>query len=139
MPHPAREVLDDRAARDRQHEVVARCAVTLGALSVCAARGAEVTPVAIRGEIAQGRVGDHHDVAPLSPVAAVGTAAGHMRLAAKAHATVAAGSRLDVDGGAVIKHEASLAEQRNAEVPETRDSATGITAHFPRPPITRRE
>ena len=47
---------------------------------------------------------DQHHVAPAPAVAAVGAAARHVRLAAKADAAVAAAPALDVDPRLVVKH-----------------------------------
>ena len=53
-------------------------------------------------EVTVGVVADQHDVAAAAAVAAVGTALGHVRLAAEAHATVAAATGLYVDSCSVF-------------------------------------
>jgi hypothetical protein len=58
-----------------------------------------------RGEVALGGVADHHHVSPPSSIPPVGTAPGHVRLAAKADAAVAASPPFDVDLGAVVEHD----------------------------------
>ena len=77
------------------------------ALAVPTALRAEVALVAVGGEVAQLRVGDHHDVTPAAPVAPVGPAARDVRFAAEAHAAVAAVAGQDLDVDFVYEHERS--------------------------------
>ena len=53
-------------------------------------------------EVAVGVVADEHDVAAAAAVTAVGSALGHVRLAAEAHAAVAAAPGLNVDSCSVF-------------------------------------
>jgi hypothetical protein len=67
-------------------------------------------PLAPQGrEIAPRGVADEDHVAAAAAVAAVGTAARHVRLSAKADDTVAAGAALDIDAGSVKEHRSTLA------------------------------
>jgi hypothetical protein len=56
-----------------------------------------------RGQVASRWIADQDNVATPSAIAAVGTAARHMSLAAKADAAVAPAPRLDVNPCAVLK------------------------------------
>ncbi len=95
---------DDRSGRHAHDEVAAVAAVRLAAQPASARRCAEVAPAL---EVAEGRhpgLDNQHDVPALSTVAAIGTAARHVGLAAKgagAVTTVAAG---DQDAGAISEH-----------------------------------
>ncbi|OPZ01076.1 MAG: hypothetical protein BWZ09_02808 [Alphaproteobacteria bacterium ADurb.BinA305] len=86
------------AHRDRQHQVVAALAGAVGARARLAAVGAKVPRVAVVDHGVQRDVGLEENAAAVTAVAAVGAAEGHVLLAAKAHAAVAALARLHLDG-----------------------------------------
>ncbi len=95
---------DDRPGRHLDHEVAAVGAVALGPFPVAAAVGL-VVGAALEGlQVAQRVVADQHDVAAAPTVAAVGTAARHVRLAPEGQAAVAAAARLDPDPCLVVEH-----------------------------------
>jgi NADP-dependent 3-hydroxy acid dehydrogenase YdfG len=119
-PHAAR---GDGCSLPGPHEIVARLVVfhqhlgprrngqlqwfTVGAvperpLSVATASGLEVRGAPVALEIAQRVVANEDHVAAATAVAAVGSAARHMRFAAEAETAIAAGSCLDVDASAVL-------------------------------------
>src|ERR1019366_2110093 len=63
-----------------------------------------------RLQVTQRRVALEHNVAAVPAVAAVRSAARHVRLTAEAGGSGAAGPRLDLDPGFVVKHPPILAE-----------------------------
>jgi hypothetical protein len=69
-----------------------------------AALGAVVSLATEALQVAQRVVAEEDDRAAVAAVAAVGTAAGYVGFAAEAHASVAPGTRLDVNSRAVVKH-----------------------------------
>jgi hypothetical protein len=75
---------------------------------VLAAPGAKVTAASQRREVAPLGVADEHDVTAAPAVAAVGAAAGHMRLAPEADHAVSATAALHVDLRSVVEHAAKL-------------------------------
>ena len=79
-----------------------------------------------RSQVAQRLVADEHDVAAAAAVAAVGAALGHVRLAAKAEAAVAAGAGLDVDARSIL-HQPLLCPPRSADRCPTSDPVFLIT------------
>ena len=91
------ELADDRAKGDLKDKVGTVGAVTFGALAMGAALGAEVVLVAIIDERRELCVGNHHDVAAVAAVAAVGAALGDKRLAPEGHAARPAVAALDID------------------------------------------
>ena len=84
--------------------VVAVGAVALRALPVAAAVGAEVRAAAEGLQVAQRVVDAQDDVAAAAAVAAVGTALGHVRLAAERERAVAAGAGADLQMCPVGEH-----------------------------------
>ena len=56
-------------------------------------------------QVAQRVVAHEHHTTAVSTVSAVGAAPRHVRFAAEAHAAVTAGSCLNVDPRAIVKHE----------------------------------
>ena len=82
-------------------------AVAQRALSVAAAAGLEVRAAPERLQIAQRVRAHQHDVAAAAAVAAVGTALGHVGLAAEAEGSVAPAAGLNVDSRAIV-HAVSL-------------------------------
>jgi hypothetical protein len=79
------------------------------ALAVLSAAGAEMAASPQRGKVAALRVADEHDVAAATAVAAVGTAARHMSLAAKADHAVAAAAGFHINLGSIEEHAAKVA------------------------------
>ena len=71
---------------------------------MAAAPGAVVRALAKALQVAQGVVARHDDRPAATAVAPVGTAARHVRFAAKARSAVSPGSRPDVDARAIVKH-----------------------------------
>jgi hypothetical protein len=78
-------------------------AVLAGAAARLAAAGLELRLGAERGEVAQARIGDEHDVAAAAAVAAVGTALRHVLLAPEAQPSVAPSARQHLDAGAIVE------------------------------------
>jgi hypothetical protein len=78
--------------------------VTLRALAVTAAPGAVMRLAPKRLQVAQRVVAHQHDSATATAVAAVGPATRNVGFTAKAHASVSAGARLDVDSRAIVQH-----------------------------------
>jgi hypothetical protein len=103
------EAGDGRSRRHRDDQVGAAGAVPVRAAAVPAAPGPVMGGYAHRCEIAPRRVGGEHDIAAAAAVAAVGTAARHVRLTAEADRAVAAAAALDVDAGLVVEHGESKA------------------------------
>ena len=101
--HLAAGVVDLRAERHVDDRVLAVPAGLAAALAVHAALAAQVPAEAERREVAHVRVGEQHDVAAVAAVAAVGPALRHELLAPERHAAVAAASRLDHDGRAIVE------------------------------------
>ncbi len=107
LPHFALilEVLAHHGAHGHlQHQVVAGGAVHAAALAVGAALGLEVVLEAILDERRHTGVGLHDHVAAVAAVTAVGTALGHMGLAAEGHAAGTAVAALHVDTNLIDKH-----------------------------------
>jgi len=71
---------------------------------VPAARCSEVCAATEVTEVAQRRIADEHHIGAPSAVAAVGTAAGNVGLAAEGDDTVASRAALDEDPGTVLEH-----------------------------------
>ena len=97
-------VVDERAGRDGDDEVLAVLAVHLLAHGRLAALG---VPVVLAGEIEEGvfvRVGEEDDAAAVAAVAAIGAALGDVLFAAERDAARAAVTGLYVDLGFVNKH-----------------------------------
>ncbi len=88
--------------RHRDLAVLAAGAVPVGALAVSAASRPEVLAPAQRAEVAPRGIADQDHVTAMAPVAAVGTAARDMGLAAEADRAVAAGAGLDPDLRAIV-------------------------------------
>jgi hypothetical protein len=78
--------------------------VLVRALAVAAALGREVRAAPEAGEVAQRRIGHHHDVAAAAAVAAVGPALGHVGLASEGDHAVPAVAAPHVDARAVVEH-----------------------------------
>ena len=97
-------VHDDRAGRNADDQIFGAAAVAVGAAAVLAALGAPLLAMGERDEAIDARLGDHDDAAAVAAVAAVGTAARHVLLAAEAHAAVAAAAGFDFDGDAIDEH-----------------------------------
>ncbi len=76
----------------------------LRALAVTSASGLDVHVLAKTLQVAQRVVADDHHVAAPTPVAAVGPALGHVRLAPEAQAAVAARSGGNMDLRPVVQH-----------------------------------
>src|SRR5262249_4959466 len=94
-------VLDDRAHREAQHDVVRALAVAVAAAAVLAALGAEDARVAVVDERVDVGVGHTPDAAATAAVAAVRTALGDILLAAEGGGAVAAFAGDDFDAGFV--------------------------------------
>ena len=88
----------------RRIEVLAAGAVAVGALAVRAALGVVVALVVVVEERGQGGIGLEPDAAAVAAVAAVGTAARHVLLAAEADAAGAPVAALDEDLDLVDEH-----------------------------------
>lgn len=86
----------DRAHGNAQDEILAVCAVHALSLAMGALLRLEVMLVAIVDERGDGRVRDDDDVTTTPAVAAVRTALGNMRFAAKRRAACAAITGLDL-------------------------------------------
>ena len=97
-------------------ERLAVATVAQGSLPVARAPRLEVRAAAERLQVAQGFVRNHDHVAAAATVAAVGSALGHVRLAAKAQAAVAAATGLDMDARPIL-HEAPLCCERRLLFP----------------------
>ena len=89
---------------DLQHGAVG--AALVGAAALAAVGGAEMVLVAEVAEVVKLARGHEDDVAARSAVAAVGSALGHVLLAAEAHGAVAAAARAHADAGP-IEHDGS--------------------------------
>ena len=98
------EPLDLGAGRHGDDVVRAARPVTLAALAVATAPGAPVGREAKRRQVAPRGVADQDHVAAAAAVAAVGTAARHVGLAAKRDHAVTARAALDVDLCLVVQH-----------------------------------
>ena len=140
------EAQDDRPGRHRNDAVRPALPVLALALAVLPAPGAEVPAPPERGEVAALGVADQHDVAAAPAVAAVGTAARHVRLAPKADHAVAAAAALHIDLGSIEKHGAKVAgwscpeaasRSRRRAAP-ARTSAAASALRPPRPPPASR-
>ena len=94
----------DGAHRHAQDQVLAGGAVHAAALAVRAALRLEVVLEAVVDQRGQARVGAQHDVSTVAAVAAVGTALGHMGLAAERHAARAAVAAFHEYANLVDKH-----------------------------------
>src|SRR2546426_9418773 len=95
---------DDGAGGNSNDQVLGPAAVTLRASAMLAALGAPSLAMGQRGQAIDACLGNHDDAAPIAAVAAVGTAARNIFLAAEAHATVAAAAGFDFDGDAIDEH-----------------------------------
>ena len=95
---------DDGPRRHGDHLVLTPSPVLVLARAVATASGPEVAAAPERRQVATRRVADQDDVAPAAAVAAVGPAAGHVRLAAERDDAVAAATTLDVDLRPVEQH-----------------------------------
>ena len=71
-------------------------------LPVPGARRLEVRPAPEALEVPLRVVADEHDIAAAAPVAAVGTALGHVRLTPEAEAAIAAAAGLHMDPRAIL-------------------------------------
>ena len=91
------ELADNRSEGNPQDKVGAVGAVAFCTLAVGAALGAEVVLVAVIDERRELGVGNHHDVAAVAAVAAVGAALRDKRLATEGHAARSAVAALDID------------------------------------------
>jgi len=91
------------ARRHRYDQVLTTRPLLVGAHAVMAAFGPEVLR-AKGAEVAARRITEQNDTAAVATVTAVGTAAGHVRLAAEGDRAVATGATLHVDVGLVVKH-----------------------------------
>ena len=127
---PGLLVAHDRAERDGKHEVLADGAVHAAALAVRAALRLEVPLELEVDERGDGRVGHQHDVAAVPAVATVGTALGHVLLAAERLAARAAVAGRHVDLGFVDEH--LVASSPSMECP-LRDRRPHATRRAPRP------
>jgi hypothetical protein len=78
--------------------------VALLSLSVSSAAGTMVGREAQRSEVAARLVGHEDDIAPTPTVTPVGAASRDVRLAAEAHAAVAASTTFDVDLRTIVEH-----------------------------------
>ena len=97
--------VDHGAHRHLEYQVGARGAVHAAALAVRAALGLEVMLEAVIDQRGHAGIGFKHHVAAMAAVAAIGTALGHVRLAAKRHAAGAAVAALDVDSDLINEHD----------------------------------
>src|SRR6185369_11717353 len=98
------EVTNDRARRHAEIQVVARFAVFLGTRATTARFGTEVALVAEVAEHRLARIYAHVDAAAAAAVAAIGTAARHVRLMPEARCTVAASPGADGDRYFIEEH-----------------------------------
>ena len=97
------EVLDHRADREAQRDVVAALAVAFAAAAVFAAFGAEAARVAVVDQGVDVAVGDRVHTAATPAVAAAGAALGDVLLAAEGGHAIAAVAGEDFDAGFVKK------------------------------------
>ncbi len=97
-------LVDHRAHRHLEHQVLAGSAVHAAALAVGAALSLEVVLEAVLDQRGHAGVGLHHHVAAMAAVAAVGTALRHVGLATKRHAASAAIAALHIDSDFIDKH-----------------------------------
>src|SRR5688572_7203329 len=107
-------VVDQRARRDGNDQVLTALAEFLLAHAGLAARGA---PVVLAGEVEQRvlvDVGHEHDRPAVATVTPVGPALGHVLLAPERHAAVAAVTGLDVNRGFIDEHDANDTRERSA-------------------------
>ena len=112
------EILVDHGAhRHLEHQVGARGAMHAAALAVSAALGLKVVFEAVIDQRGHADIGFKHHVAAMAAVAAVGTALGHVRLAAKRHAACAAVAALDVDSDLINEHDVTSIGFRIACIP----------------------
>ena len=95
---------DDGAERHVEHEVLAARPVAIGALAVLAALGVVVALVVVIEERGQRGVGLEPDAGARAAVPPVGSAAGHVLLAAEADAAGAPVAPLDEDVDLVDEH-----------------------------------
>ena len=95
-------VLDQRPAGDVQHQRLASRPVSLRSLAVAAATPSIVPAVPKGREVPQVTVGDQNYLSPVPAVSAIGAAARHVGLPAKAYAAVAAGPGLDFNRDLVV-------------------------------------
>ena len=109
--------VDHGAHRHLEHQIVARGAVHAAALAVRAALCLEVVLEAIVDQRGHAGIGFEHHVAAMTAVAAVGTALGHMGLAAKRHAAGAAVAALNVDSDLINEHDVTSIGFRIACIP----------------------
>ena len=95
----------DSANRHLQHEVLAPRAMHTAAFAMSAALRLEMMLEPIVDERRHASVGTHDDIATVTPVTAIGTALGNMRLASERHASSAAIATLHVNVNFIYKHD----------------------------------
>jgi hypothetical protein len=113
-----------RADGDAQLDVGAVRAVLAAPPPRLAAAALEGPLRAERGEVAEIRVGEQHDIAPTPTVAAVGPALRHVFLAPKAETAVTAAARDHLDARPVVEHAPTLpaSEERERDAVEQADA-----------------
>jgi hypothetical protein len=109
---------------DREFQRPSEGAVSKRALAVPTSAGLEVgaTPVAL--EVSQRVIANQHDVAPVTAVAPVGTAPGHVSLAAEAEAAITSATGAD-EYPRAIEH-ATIVEESTARA---RARPRGLSEH----------
>ncbi len=90
--------------------------MALGALAAPTAARAQMGAAVKLGEVTPGGVADEDDVSAAPAVAAVGTALGHVRLAAEGDRAVAAFAAAHEDHPAVVEHPARIGSARVSRV-----------------------
>jgi hypothetical protein len=102
VPAPVLLDQDLGPGRDGDLEGLAVGSVPERTLPVAATTGLEMRAAAEALQIAARVVADEHDVAAATAVAAVGSALGHVRLAAEAETSVSPAAGLDVDASTIL-------------------------------------
>src|SRR5215207_1680204 len=131
--HLAVAVADDRAHRHLHDDVVAPGAVAALTHAVRAVLGATERLVLERQQRGDVVVGDQDDVAAAPPVAAVGTALGHVGLTAERHRAGAAVAGLDVQVALVdeLGHQGEYRGPRSARRTEASSTNAGRPSDAP--------